>query len=131
MKIHHFAIQVKDLDKSIEFYTQKLGFKVKTPKTLTQDGKYSFANLALHDGEAEIELVQTLNEDFNKSHTPTIFPHIALESADFDKDLQMLKKRGLQIFGPHIIPNDVKFMTILDPDNYQIDIGQLLKKKSS
>ena len=28
MKIDHFAYEVSDLDASIRFYTQKLGFKV-------------------------------------------------------------------------------------------------------
>ena len=61
MKIHHFGIKVKDIDKSIDFYTEKLGFKIKTPKTTTKDGLYTYANLDL-DG-AELELVQIHSED--------------------------------------------------------------------
>ncbi len=55
-------------------------------------------------------------------------PHIGLETDNFDEDLELLKKREVSIFeGPYIIPHDVKMLTILDPDGYRIDIGQLLK----
>jgi len=130
MKIHHFAIQVKDIDNSAKFYTEQLGFKIKTPKTTTEDGLYTYLNLDL-DG-AELELIQIHDKSVKKENrnisNPPMCPHIALESNDFDKDLELLKKRGVKIFdGPHIIPNDVKMLTILDPDGYRIDIGQLLK----
>lgn len=128
MKIHHFAIKVTNIDKSIKFYTEKLGFKIKTPKTL--DGIYFYSNLVFNESDIELELIQVKNKTIKKikNNTPPICPHIALESFDFDKDLQMLKEKGVKIFdGPHIIPNDVKILTILDPDNYRIDIGQLIK----
>ena len=130
MKIHHFAIQVKDIDRSTLFYTEKLGFKIKTVKATTKDGHYSYLNLDL-DG-AELELIQIHGEneqaDISSNSKLSLCPHIALETDDFDKDLQLLKERKVKIFdGPHIIPNDVKMMTILDPDGYRIDIGQLLR----
>lgn len=131
MKIHHFGIQVKNIDKSIKFYTEKLGFKIKTLKTTTEDGLYTYSNLDLNG--AELELVQIhskekINKDNKSIYNPPICPHIGLESDDFDKDLEFFKKNGVKIFdGPHVIPNDVKFLTILDPDGYRIDIGQLLK----
>ena len=128
MKLHHFAIQVKDIDKSIEFYTEKLGFMIKTPKTLTEDKKYLYANVSL--GGAELEFIQIQNSKKTKDKEeskPQICPHIGLESDDFDRDFSLLQKRGVSVFdGPHVIPNDVKMLTILDPDNYRIDIGQLL-----
>jgi len=128
MKIHHFAIEVKDIDKSIEFYTKKLDFIIKTPKTQTEDNKYLYVNIGL--GGVELELIQILDKQTQKKEksTPRMCPHIALESDDFDRDFEELKKRGVLIFdGPHVIPNDVKMLTILDPDSYRIDIGQLLK----
>ena len=129
MKIHQFGIEVKDIDKSIEFYTEKLDFIIKTPKTLTEDKKYLYANLSL--GGAELEVIQIMDNsktDKEEDSLPSLCPHIGLESDDFDSDFELLKKRGVSIFdGPHVIPNDVKMLTILDPDGYKIDIGQLLK----
>ena len=127
MKLHHFGIQVNDIDKSIKFYTEKLSFKIKTPKA--EDGIYLYSNLVLNS-DVELEIIQIKGETIEKKEKPPICPHIALESLNFDKDLQILKEKGVKIFdGPHIIPNDVKIVTILDPDNYRIDIGQLIKQK--
>jgi catechol 2,3-dioxygenase-like lactoylglutathione lyase family enzyme len=131
MKIHHFAIEVECIDKSLEFYTEKLCFKIKTPLKYTEDGLYAYANIDL--GGSELELIQLLkdNHEANKEKhfsNPALCPHIALESFDFERDLLELKKKGVKIFdGPHVFPGDVKIVTILDPDNYRIDIGQILK----
>lgn len=137
MRIHHFAIQVKNIDISIKFYTEKLGFKIKipktaikTPKTITEDGFYCY--LTIDSQDVDLELVQINNKNVKKNNTtsfaPPICPHIGLKTDNFDEDLELLKKRKVQIFdGPHIIPNDVKMLTILDPDGYRIDIGQLLR----
>jgi catechol 2,3-dioxygenase-like lactoylglutathione lyase family enzyme len=130
MKLHHFAIKVKNIDISIKFYVEKLGFLIKTPKATTEDGKYSYLNLDL--GGAELELIEDHDKTPEKEKVdlskPPMCPHIALQSDDFEMGLQLLKTNGVKIFdGPHVTPNDVKMLTILDPDGYRIDIGQLLK----
>lgn len=129
MKIHHFGLEVKDIDISIKFYTEKLGFKIKTKKTTTMDGRYTYSYLELNG--SMLELVQMHLKDKiqkNDNKTVSLCPHIGLESDDFEKDLNLLKQNKVKIFdGPHIIPNDIKILTILDPDGYRIDIGQVLK----
>jgi catechol 2,3-dioxygenase-like lactoylglutathione lyase family enzyme len=130
MKIHHFGIQVKDIDQSISFYIEKLGFVIKTPKTLSEDGAYLYANLSLKNSDSELELVQIMGEiPLSKADSlPPICPHIGLESFDFEHDLQMLKEKGVPIFdGPYVFFHDVKILTILDPDHYRIDIGQKIQ----
>lgn len=130
MKIHHFAIQVQDIEKSLEFYTKKLGFTIKAPIKYTEEGLYAYVYVDLCG--TELELIELLKEKklkkLNAVLKPPLCPHIALESFNLDEDLRELQKRGVEIFdGPHILPGDVKKITILDPDNYRIDIGQLLK----
>jgi len=128
MKIHHFAIEVNNINESLDFYTEKLGFKIKTPIKSSEDGLYYYVNIDL--GGSELELIQVLNKGTKKQKTSksSICPHIALESFDLERDLLELKKRGVKIFdGPHFFPGDVQIVTVLDPDNYRIDIGQLLK----
>lgn len=129
MKIHHFGLEVQNIDKSISFYTEKLGFKVQTPKTATEDGKFFYVNIKLGDAELELIEIRDKNAKAKKiSSYPKLCPHIGLESFDFDQDFKLLIEKGVKIFdGPHVIPNDVKIVTILDPDNYRIDIGQILK----
>ena len=69
MKLHHFALQVKDIDASIKFYTEKLGFKIKIPKTPfknppkapEENGFYCYLTLDLNG--SELELVQIHNKE--------------------------------------------------------------------
>ncbi len=127
MKIHHFAILVTDIDRSLEFYIQKIGFDVRVPKTMDSHGYY-YANISLSGSCSELELIQVIGKKIPKEKTPPLCPHIALESVDFEKDLQRLQEKGVDIFdGPHIFPHDVQMMTILDPDGYRIDIGQRIQ----
>lgn len=132
MKLHHFGIEVKDIDKSMEFYVQKLGFEIDTPKTQEKSMRVLYTNLKCGN-DVTLELVQYMDKNFDRDidiSNPPICPHIAMETDDFDGVLKRLQEKGVKIFdGPHIIPDDVKLLTILDPDNYRIDIGQLLDNK--
>jgi len=129
MKLHHFGIEVKDIDKSMDFYIKQLGFEISVPKS--QEKNILYTNLKCGN-EITLELVQYTDKNFNRNidpSNPPLCPHIAMETYDFDGVLEKLQKQKVKIFdGPHIIPGDVKILTILDPDNYRIDIGQLLKK---
>ena len=51
MKIHHFAIEVKNIDVSIDFYEKILGFKQVRPKTTSQDGMHTSINLDMSGAE--------------------------------------------------------------------------------
>ncbi len=126
MKIHHFGIEVSNIDQSADFYITKLAFQVKKPKTRTEDGHYFYMYLDLKG--VELELFENLQKQIKRGKEkspPSMSPHIGFETDDFEKELDLLQKRGVVFFdGPHIIPGDVKIVTILDPDHYRIDIGQ-------
>ena len=126
MNIHHIALYVKSIEESIDFYVSKLGFEIINPKGITEDKKYSYINIDLNG--IELELIQ--NHDKNDEilfKENALCPHIAFESKDINKDIELLKKNNIDITdGPHTIPNDVIKLTILDPNGYKIDIGQLL-----
>ena len=135
MKLHHFALEVSDIDKSIAFYTGKLGFKIYKPKTKVEDTnpKADVENLFYIYLEADTGFYLELIEFCDKKEKQQIIrnncPHIGLETDDFEATLKLLKENNVEIFdGPHIIPGDVKILSILDPDGYRIDVGQLLKE---
>lgn len=118
--LHHFALTVKNLEKSIEFYTNKLGLKIHGEDT--RRDKYIYLSLA--NSEIYLELLQSREklEDLNPGN---MRPHLALTSDDIENDLKSLEGRGLKsLDGLKIIPGDVKIFTVTDPDGYYIDVGQ-------
>ena len=125
MKIHHFAIEVSNIEVSIDFYVNILGFVIKAPKRTSSDGEYSYVNIDLFG--TELELIEYHKLKINKINKAKITPHLGIESFDIEKDILTLKKNNIKIIdGPHKIINDVIKLTILDPDGYRIDIGQLI-----
>ena len=133
MKLHHFGIEVSDIDESIAFYIETLGFETSVPKTLEKDVNILYTNLKCGNG-VTLELIQYVGKSFSREvnlSNPPLCPHIAMETHNFDETLKQLKKKNVGIFdGPHTIPGDVKILTILDPDGYRIDVGQLLNEAS-
>ena len=133
---HHFALEVTDIDKSIAFYTDKLGFKIHIQKTkVDKNPKADVENLFYAYLEANsgsyLELIEFCEKKEKQQILHKNCPHIGLETNDFEATLKLLEKNNVEIFdGPHIIPGDVKILSILDPDGYRIDVGQLLKEKS-
>ena len=118
--LHHFALTVENLEKSIEFYTNKLGFKIHGEDT--RRNKYIYLTLA--NSEISLELLQSREKLADQNHG-NMRPHLALSSDDIENDLKSMESKGLKsLEGLKIIPGDVKIFTVIDPDGYYIDVGQ-------
>jgi len=126
MKIHHFAYEVSDMDASIRFYTEKLGFQVSFQKTVDEKQHESFAILEMDGGH--LELIQALSD----TNQPLVFdpvavrphatPHLAFEVEDFDQTLAWLASEGMPILhGPFVVPGAAKWMYVCDPDQNVIE----------
>jgi lactoylglutathione lyase len=132
MKIHHFAYEVSDMEASMRFYMEKLGFKVQFDKMV--DGKQHeiFCILELEGGK--LELVQALS-DLNAAQPfepvavrPHACPHLALQVEDFDGTLAMLAKEGIPVLhGPFEAPGVSRWMYVCDPDRNVIEFYQDLE----
>jgi catechol 2,3-dioxygenase-like lactoylglutathione lyase family enzyme len=129
MKIDHFAYEVSDLEASMRFYTQKLGFKVQTDKIIDEKEHEAFAILELEGGR--LDLLQALSEtNVPKPFQPVTVrphacPHLALQVDDFDRSLSMLAAEGIPILhGPLEIPGVAKWMYFCDPDRNVIEFCQ-------
>jgi len=130
MKIDHFAYEVSDLDASIRFYTQKLGFKVQLEKTVDEKEHEAFAVLEMEGGR--LELLQALSETNGPKPfdpltvRPHACPHLAFQVDDFDGTLSMLAAEGIPILhGPLENPGAaVKWLYVSDPDRNVIEFCQ-------
>lgn len=97
-KITHFTLYVSDQNKALEFYTQKLGFKVHTDATFG-DMRW----LTLHPAnQPDFELVLMKPEtDAEKAlvgkQGGKDKPLFTVESTDCTKDYEFLKSQGVKM----------------------------------
>lgn len=119
MKFLHTMIRVKDLDRSLDFFVNKLGL-VETRRYDNESGKFTLVFLATAKGEPEIEL--TYNWDQAEEYTfGRNFGHIAFLVDNIYDTCDRLMKSGVQILRP---PRDGYMAFIKSPDNQSIELLQ-------
>jgi catechol 2,3-dioxygenase-like lactoylglutathione lyase family enzyme len=119
--IDHAAFQVSDLDRSIQFYKEKLGLEhLFTTLDEAHNERYAYFEL----GGEKLELLQLLDDTgkplpYNpKPPMPPYCPHLAIGVDNLDREVESLKGRGIPILsGPHETPGKVKWLYIADPDS--------------
>ncbi len=120
----HTMIRVRDLDKSLDFYTRLLGMKV-LRKNDYPEGKFTLAFIGYGDEDSHTVLELTHNWD---QETPyelgTGYGHIALGVPDIYGACDALAKDGAKIIRA---PGPMKHGTtviafIEDPDGYKIEL---------
>jgi len=119
MKFLHTMIRVKDLDQSIDFFTNKLGL-VETRRKIFEQGRFTLVFLATAPGETEIEL--TYNWDQTDGYTVgNNFGHLAFSVENIYDYCQMLMDKGITILRP---PRDGRMAFIRTPDQISIELLQ-------
>jgi lactoylglutathione lyase len=126
MKILHTCLNISDLDRSIEFYTDHLGLKFVSRREIKQNN----AEIAFLKDEsgAAIELThwrdkKTLAEGDN-------FDHIAFAVDDIESTVQELKKKGVTIaMEPYSLQGSTsKIAFIKDPDGNWLELIQSVQR---
>ena len=122
----HTMIRVKDLEKSLDFYTRHLGMKVLRQKDFPS-GEFTLAFVGYGD-EADhtvLELTHNWGQDEDYTHG-TGFGHLAIGVPDIYGTCERLEKEGVKIPRP---PGPMKHGStviafIEDPDGYKIELIQ-------
>lgn len=113
----HCRIRVRDISKSIEFYTAVFGFK-KVRETLSPAGN-QLAYLELPGNNTQLELCyQPDSPDFN---FPEDIFHFAFSVPDLNAFRQKWEPDGLE-FWPEDGPVNNLFYFVNDPDGYEIEV---------
>ncbi len=119
MKFLHTMLRVKDLDRALDFFVDKLGL-IETRRNDYPAGKFTLVFLATAKGEPEIEL--TYNWDQNEEYTHgRNFGHIAFAVDDIYATCEKLMNAGITINRP---PRDGHMAFIKSPDNHSIELLQ-------
>jgi catechol 2,3-dioxygenase-like lactoylglutathione lyase family enzyme len=100
VRLDHVTLMVKDLETSIKFYTEKLGFSVHG-ETPAEDGRKT---VFLRSGNACFDLYGMTEEtppSRSRLEDEVGLVHIALKVEDFDETYNELVRRGVRF---HIKP---------------------------
>ncbi len=113
----HCRIRVRDIDRSVEFYTKVLDFEKVRESTSPAGNRLAF--LALPGSDTQIELCYQPNSpDF--SFPEDIF-HFAFDTPDLDEFRRRWEPEGIE-FWPEDGPVDGRLYFINDPDGYEIEL---------
>lgn len=119
MKFLHTMVRVKDLDQSVDFFTDKLGL-VEIGRKDNEAGRYTLLFFATAPGEPEIELTYNWDEETAYS-VGRNFGHLAFSVENIYDYCQMLMDKGVTILRP---PRDGHMAFIRTPDQISIELLQ-------
>ena len=128
----HTMVRVADLEKSLDFYCNKLGL-VETRRVENEKGRYTLVFLAAPDDldrarETKAPLVElTYNWDEHEYQGGRNFGHLAYRVDDIYETCRGLMEAGVTINRP---PRDGNMAFIRSPDNISIELLQRGEPKS-
>jgi lactoylglutathione lyase len=119
MRYLHTMVRVKDLEKSLDFYCDKLGLK-ETRRYEVPSGRFTLVFVAApQTPNAEIEL--THNWDPEEYAVGRNFGHVSFEVDDIYTTCQRLMDKGVPIVRP---PRDGYMAFVRSPDQISIEFLQ-------
>ena len=123
-RLLHTMIRVKDVERSIDFYTRLLGMRVLRNMDF-EGGRFTnvFVGYGDEDSEAVIELTHNWDQEEPYTHGSG-FGHLAVGVPDIYATCEALEAEGVNIPRP---PGPMKHGTtviafIEDPDGYKIEL---------
>jgi len=129
-RIDHVEIVTDQLDRTVQFYTDVLGFRVKARDRIESSGLGVPIDLVYLDlGGTVVELISyqgaSLDPAPEKEHLG--YRMIALEVDDMQKTIDDLKSNGVDVaWGPRVRETYSR-AEICDPNGYRIELRQWLR----
>jgi len=128
-RIRHTMLRVKNLEKSIDFYTRLFGMTVFRQRDV-EGGKYSVAFLGYGDENNDPAIELTYNWDRDDGYdVGDGYGHIAIGVPDIYALCDRLESEGVEIPRPagplkHGGQNASVIAFVKDPDGYLIELGE-------
>ena len=127
MKYLHTMVRISDIDKSLDFYCNKLGLE-EVHRHDSEAGRYTNIFLAA-PGQEEAKVELTYNWDPEEYGGGRNFGHLAYAVENIYDLCQRLMDAGVTINRP---PRDGRMAFVLSPDNISIELlqdGEALPKQ--
>jgi lactoylglutathione lyase len=123
-KYLHTMVRVANLEKSLHFYCQGLGFELVKKDDYEKD-RFSLVFLrAAQGGQNEPMIELTHNWDTDQYDKGNGFGHVAYQVESIEQVQKQLKEAGYDLsWGPGMTPNGKRKMAFVDdPDGYEIEL---------
>ncbi len=122
-RIDHIEVIPQNLEKTIDFYTTILGFKIRQRQKVDASPLEEVVYLELND--TVIELLKVKNPAPAPMYPWQIgYRMIALEVDDMDNAIKYLKSKGVDITWGPVTLGKSKRAEIKDPDGLSIELRQ-------
>ncbi len=121
-RIDHVELVPKDIEQTISFYTDVLGFKVKERNKMTMPGLSEISYLTL--GDTMIELLAFKDPPAGPESPFVGYRLMALEVDDMDRTVEYLKSKGVAITRGPVTMGKTKRAEIKDPSGISIKLRQ-------
>ena len=117
MKVKYATIAVANMEESIKFYTEVMGFQIDNQITPYPGMKIIFLK---DEGDAMIELIENADEPEKKG----IFL-VGMEVEDMDTTVKQLISKGAKFTrGPMEVGDGAKLAFLMDPNGVEIELIQ-------
>lgn len=122
--IGHLALKVRDLDKSLDFWRDRVGFQ-EMDRLRREDGTTWLVYLRITDGQY-LELFPGAATDQSPGEEANGVLHICLDIEDLDVEIARLEQAGVKIVAPIKggIDNN-RGAWIHDPDGNRIELMEM------
>ncbi|CAN7440647.1 VOC family protein [Neorhizobium tomejilense] len=121
--IAHVAIRVKDIDRTLDFYVNKLGFS--EMMRLDREGRLWLVYLRITDDQY-LEIFPEGEGDKAAEREAVGYNHVCLAVPDIQKTVAELDALGIERIRPTIKAADNNWQTwIEDPDGHRIELMQM------
>ncbi|WP_201837687.1 VOC family protein [Microvirga zambiensis] len=122
--ITHVAIRVKDVERTLDFYSGKLGMR--EMMRLDRDGRLWLLYLRITDTQFLEVFPEGVGERASERDAVG-FNHICLEVADIDVALRELEAAGVPLIRDRQMGADGNWQAwIEDPDGHRIELMQMM-----
>ncbi len=133
LKLHHLAITVSDIQKSVSFY-KRLGFELISIYDKSEPGAKG-ASLKLESNELEMfcfkDSTKSKSRELKETFKTIGITHFALGHEDLDECCKKLKKAGFEVLHePKTASTGHRYSFIKDPDGIYIELFETKKVKN-